>query len=116
MIDSLEVKVLYPAWWWRRISEAQGRRREAGSEGSGSPFKVYERARGQMAGRPACDVLNVEVTYLASLNAEWQREAKGAKRYALRGTDPNFALWQVETARGRPDGCSGCAISWESIY
>ena len=34
MIDSLEVQVLYPARWRRRISEAQGRRREAGSEGS----------------------------------------------------------------------------------
>jgi len=34
MFDSLEVEVLYPAWWWRRVSEAQGRRREAGSEGS----------------------------------------------------------------------------------
>jgi len=34
MIGSLEVKVLYPAWWWRRISKTQGRRREAGSEGS----------------------------------------------------------------------------------
>ena len=34
MISSLEVQVLYPARWRRRISEAQGRRREAGSEGS----------------------------------------------------------------------------------
>ena len=34
MTDSLKVKVLYPARWRRRISEAQGRRREAGSEGS----------------------------------------------------------------------------------
>ncbi len=34
MTDSLEVQVLYPARWRRRISEAQGRRREAGSEGS----------------------------------------------------------------------------------
>ena len=34
MINSLEVQVLYPARWRRRISEAQGRRREAGSEGS----------------------------------------------------------------------------------
>src|SRR3954451_15531938 len=34
MFDSLEVEVLYPARWWRRVSEAQGRRREAGSEGS----------------------------------------------------------------------------------
>jgi len=42
MIDSLEVKVLYPAWWWRRISKAQGRRREAGSEGS------VEQSRGPM--------------------------------------------------------------------
>ena len=34
MIDSLEVQDLYPARWRRRISEAQGRRREAWSEGS----------------------------------------------------------------------------------
>ena len=34
MTDSLEVQVLYPARWRRRISEAQGRRREARSEGS----------------------------------------------------------------------------------
>jgi len=34
MIDSLEVEVLYSAWWWRRVSEAQGRCREAGSERS----------------------------------------------------------------------------------
>ena len=34
MTNSLEVEVLYPARWRRRISEAQGRRREAGSEGS----------------------------------------------------------------------------------
>ncbi len=34
MANSLEVQVLYPARWRRRISEAQGRRREAGSEGS----------------------------------------------------------------------------------
>jgi len=34
MIDSLEVEVLYPAWWRRRVSEAQGCRREAGFEGS----------------------------------------------------------------------------------
>ena len=34
MTDSSEVQVLYPARWRRRISEAQGRRREAGSEGS----------------------------------------------------------------------------------
>ena len=34
MTNSLEVQVLYPARWRRRISEAQGRRREAGSEGS----------------------------------------------------------------------------------
>ena len=34
MTDSLEVQVLYPARWRRRISEAQGRRREAWSEGS----------------------------------------------------------------------------------
>jgi len=40
--DSLEVEVLYPAWWRRRISEAQGRRREAGSEGS------VEQSRGPM--------------------------------------------------------------------
>jgi len=42
MIDSLEVEVLYPAWWRRRVSEAQGRRREAGSEGS------VEQSRGLM--------------------------------------------------------------------
>jgi len=30
MNDSLEVEVLYPAWWRRRISEAQGRHREMG--------------------------------------------------------------------------------------
>ena len=34
MANSLEVQVLYPARWRRRISEAQGRRREARSEGS----------------------------------------------------------------------------------
>jgi len=34
MTDSLEVEVLYPTWWRWRVSEAQGRRREAGSEGS----------------------------------------------------------------------------------
>jgi len=34
MIDSLEVKVLYPSLMVARISKAQGRRREAGSEGS----------------------------------------------------------------------------------
>jgi len=34
MFGSLEVEVLCPAWWRRRASEAQGRRREAGSEGS----------------------------------------------------------------------------------
>src|SRR4051794_41404730 len=34
MTGSLEVQVLYPAWWRRRVSEAQGRRREAGPEGS----------------------------------------------------------------------------------
>src|SRR5215218_5485832 len=34
MFDSLEVKVLCPSGWRRRVSEAQGRRREAGSEGS----------------------------------------------------------------------------------
>ena len=34
MTDSLEVQVLYSARWRRRISEAQGRRREAGSEGN----------------------------------------------------------------------------------
>jgi len=42
MIDSLEVKVFYPAWWRRRISEAQGRHREVGSEGS------VEQSRGPM--------------------------------------------------------------------
>jgi len=42
MIDSLEVEVLYPVWWWRRISEAQGRHREVGSEGS------VEQSRGPM--------------------------------------------------------------------
>jgi len=42
MNDSLEVEVLYPAWWRRRISEAQGRRREAGSEDS------VEQSRGSM--------------------------------------------------------------------
>jgi hypothetical protein len=31
MIDSLEVDVLYPAWWRRRINEAQGRHREVAS-------------------------------------------------------------------------------------
>ena len=34
MTDSSEVQVLDPARWRRRISEAQGRRREARSEGS----------------------------------------------------------------------------------
>src|SRR5215204_1724937 len=34
LFDSLEVKVLCPSGWRRRVSEAQGRRREAGSEGS----------------------------------------------------------------------------------
>jgi len=34
MFDSLEVEVLYPAWWRRRVSKAQGRHREMGSEGS----------------------------------------------------------------------------------
>ena len=34
MFGSLEVKVLYPSRRRRRVSEAQGRRREAGSEGS----------------------------------------------------------------------------------
>jgi len=42
MIDSLEVEVLYPAWWRRRISEAQGRHREAASGGS------VEQSRGPM--------------------------------------------------------------------
>jgi hypothetical protein len=42
MIDSLEVEVLYPAWWWWRISEAQGRRHETGSERS------VEQSRGLM--------------------------------------------------------------------
>ena len=34
MVESLEVEVLCPSGWRRRASEAQGRRREAGSEGS----------------------------------------------------------------------------------
>ena len=34
MTDSSEVQVLYPARWRRRISEAQGRLRDVGSEGS----------------------------------------------------------------------------------
>jgi len=34
MIGGLEVQVLCPAWWRRRVSEAQGRCREAGSERS----------------------------------------------------------------------------------
>jgi len=34
MHSSLEVKVLYPTWWRWRVSEAQGRHREVGSEGS----------------------------------------------------------------------------------
>jgi Group II intron, maturase-specific domain len=34
MFNSLEVKVLYPSWSKRRVSEAQGRRREARSERS----------------------------------------------------------------------------------
>jgi len=42
MNDSLEVEVLYPAWWRRRISEAQGRHREVGSEESA------EQSRGLM--------------------------------------------------------------------
>src|SRR3954454_5910297 len=42
MFDSLEVKVLCPSGWRRRASEAQGRRREAGSEGS------VEKNRGPM--------------------------------------------------------------------
>src|SRR5712691_7814816 len=40
MSQCLEVKVLCPAWWRRRTREAQGRRREVGSEGS------VERMRG----------------------------------------------------------------------
>src|SRR4051794_4039483 len=60
MTGSLEVQVLYPAWWRRRVSEAQGRRREAGSEGSveqsrdprdtnriARPTQPDERARGR---------------------------------------------------------------------
>jgi len=42
MNDSLEVEVLYPAWWWWRISEAQGRHREVASERS------VEQSRGLM--------------------------------------------------------------------
>jgi len=42
MNDSLEVEVLYPAWWRWRISEAQGRHREVGSEES------VEQSRGPM--------------------------------------------------------------------
>jgi len=34
MFDSLEVWVLRTGWWGRSASEGQGRRREAGSEGS----------------------------------------------------------------------------------
>jgi len=34
MFDSLGVKVPCPAWWRWRAREAQGRRREAGSERS----------------------------------------------------------------------------------
>jgi len=34
MFDSLEVKVLFTSWWRRSDSEAQGHRREAGSERS----------------------------------------------------------------------------------
>lgn len=34
MFDSVEVQVLYPARWRRRVSEAQGRHREVSSEGS----------------------------------------------------------------------------------
>jgi len=34
MFNSLEVKVLYPTWWRWRVSKAQGRHREVGSEGS----------------------------------------------------------------------------------
>jgi hypothetical protein len=42
IIDSLEVRFLYPAKWWRRISEAQGPHREMRSEGS------LEQSRGPM--------------------------------------------------------------------
>src|SRR3979490_766218 len=42
MIQSLEVEVLYPAWWGRRSSEVQRRCREAGSERSA------EQSRGLM--------------------------------------------------------------------
>jgi len=34
MFNSLEVEVLYPTWWRWRVSEAQGRCCEAGSERS----------------------------------------------------------------------------------
>jgi len=34
MVGSLEVKVLYTTWWRWSVSEAQGRYREVGSEGS----------------------------------------------------------------------------------
>jgi len=54
MIDNSEVQVLFPAWWRRRDSEAQGRRREAGSERSveqtREPMKK-NRIRGVSAGR-----------------------------------------------------------------
>ncbi len=45
MFNSWEVEVLFPSWWRRRDSEAQGRRREAGSESSMRSLTRFLRQR-----------------------------------------------------------------------
>jgi len=59
VFDSLEVEVLYPTGWRWRVSQAQGRHREVGSEGSvqptGEPMNQNRRIRPTVPGERARD-------------------------------------------------------------
>ena len=84
MTDSLEVQVLYPARWRRRISEAQGRRREAGSEGSVEQIRD-PMDKNRIRGLPG-----------------WTSEQRAAKSIAIKGRG------------GKSGGCAVKAVSLAS--
>jgi hypothetical protein len=100
MLHSLEVKVLFPAGWRRRDSEAQGRRRETGSEGS------VEQTRGLMDKNQIGGVTHPGTSGHATTKSSIHHRGRGVNLAAMRGRRCNLPreICHVSAKGGKPSG------------
>ena len=129
MTSSLQVKILYPARWRRRISEAQGRRREAGSEGSVEQSRDpmdKNRIRGLPGRTSEADFVQAadSLSFLETLDwltVDWVRsgrytvaQAREKLDFTIERIGPSVALAAVlplyESAMRTLDAAAGCAM------